>query len=388
MWEAEMPNPVKALQGYGQSVWLDYIRRSLITSGELRRLVEEDGLRGVTSNPAIFAGAIAGSTDYEDQLRGLERRKDLDPKAVYEALAIRDIQAAADVLRPLYVATGRRDGYVSLEVSPELAHDTAGTLEEARRLWEAVGRENVMIKVPATPAGIPAIRRLIGEGINVNVTLLFAQETYEQVAEAYVAGLEALAAAGGDPGRVASVASFFISRIDTLVDGLVAERLAVSPSADERARLESLPGTVAIANARLTYRRYQELSRAARWQPLAARGARTQRLLWASTSAKNPRYRDVVYVEELIGPDTVNTIPPATLDAFREHGRPRASLEERLEEAHETLATLEKAGISMKAVTDRLLHEGVELFAAAFTKLLAAVRTRCRAVPGTVNGQT
>ncbi len=382
-----MPNPLKALQEYGQSVWLDYIRRSLITSGELKRLIDEDGLRGVTSNPAIFEKAIAGSTDYQGELRALEQ-EDLDPKAAYETLAIRDVQDAVEILKPVYVETKRRDGYVSLEVSPDLAHNTEGTIAEARRLWKAVARENAMIKVPATAAGLPAIRQLISEGINVNVTLLFAQETYERVAEAYISGLESLAASGGDVGRIASVASFFVSRIDTLVDRLLTERLKISQSASERALLQGLIGRVAIANARLSYQRYKEIYRDTRWQALAAKGAQTQRLLWASTSTKNPNYRDVIYVEELIGPETINTIPPATFDAFRAHGRPRPSLEEQIEEARETMARLAGAGISMKDVTDRLLDEGVKLFSEAFDKLLGAVTKRCRAPRETVSRQT
>ncbi len=321
-----MPNPLQELNRYGQSVWLDYIRRSLITSGELRRLLDEDGLRGVTSNPAIFEKAIAGSTDYEGQLKDLNKRRDLDAKGAYEILAIHDIKDVADILRPIHESSRRRDGYVSLEVSPDLANDTNGTLEEARRLWAAVGRGNVMIKVPATPAGIPAIKTLIGEGINVNVTLLFAQETYEKVAEAYIAGLEALVARGGDPSKVESVASFFISRIDSLVDTIIADRLKASDNALEQALLKGLQGRVAIANAKLTYQRYKDLYLGPRWAALAHKGARSQRLLWASTSTKNPNYRDVIYVEELIGPDTVDTIPPATYDAFRDHGRPRPSL--------------------------------------------------------------
>ncbi len=373
-----MPNLLKELQHYGQAVWLDYIRRSLITSGELARLMADDDLRGVTSNPAIFEKAMAGSSDYESALKQLEGRKDLDAKALYETLAIRDIQDAADVLAPVYAATRKRDGYVSLEVSPDLAHDTRGTLDEARRLWKAVGRENAMIKVPATPAGIPAIRQLISEGINVNVTLLFAREAYERVAEAYLSGLETLVGAGGDPSRVASVASFFISRIDTLVDTRLAERLTALPDSMEQALIKRLLGRVAIANAKLTYQRYKEIFAGPRWRALAARGAMTQRLLWASTSTKNPNYRDVIYVEDLIGRDTVNTIPPATFDAFRAHGRPRASLQEGLEEARDTMSALAKVGISLTQVTDQLLDEGVRLFADAFAKLLGTTVKRCR----------
>lgn len=365
-------NSLQSLQDYGQSVWLDYIRRSLITSGELQRLVDEDGLRGVTSNPSIFEKAIVGSTDYKDILDASESRS-LDAKSLYEKLAIRDIQDAADLLRPVYKQSQRRDGYVSLEVAPTLAHDTEGTLKEARRLWEAVGCENVMIKVPATPAGIPAIEQLISEGINVNVTLLFSQEPYEQVADAYITGLEKFMGNGGDLSRVASVASFFISRIDTAIDSIITTRLKGSTVPGEEAPLRGLIGKVAIANAKLTYQRYQELFNNPRWQELASSGAQTQRLLWASTSTKNPSFRDVIYVEELIGEDTVDTIPPATFEAFRDHGRPRSSLNQNVEEADDTMMTLAKVGISMKHVTDKLLNDGVDLFVQAFDKLLNAV---------------
>ena len=375
-------NPLKALGEYGQSIWLDYIRRNLLTTGELRRLIQEDGLRGMTSNPAIFEKAIAGSTDYAAALEALQERHDLDALAIYELLAIQDIQEAADILRPVYEETRARDGYVSLEVSPHLARETQATIEEARRLWNAVGRPNVFIKVPGTPEGVPAIQQLIREGINVNVTLLFAQEAYERVAEAYLAGLEQRAARGEEIGHVASVASFFVSRIDSAVDSRATARLKTAAAASEQGRLRSLLGKVAIANAKLTYQRYKEITAGPRWQALAARGAQTQRLLWASTSTKNPSYRDVVYVEELIGRDTVNTIPPATFDAFRDHGRPRASLEENLEEAHDTMDLLEQVGISMREVTDRLLEEGIRLFADAFDKLLAAVENRRRVIAG------
>jgi transaldolase/glucose-6-phosphate isomerase len=369
------PNPLEGLLGYGQSVWLDYIRRSLITSGELKRLIQGDGLRGVTSNPAIFEKAIAGSMDYKDLLRAASSQK-LGAKTLYEKIAVRDIQDAADSLRSIYQKSKKRDGYVSLEVSPTLARDTKGTIEEAHRLWKAVNRLNVMIKVPATPEGIPAIRQLISEGMNVNVTLLFAQSVYEQVAEAYTHGLEARAKKKGALDGVASVASFFISRIDTLIDALLSEKLKASTVAREQALLRSLMGKVAIANAKLTYQKYHELFSGPRWQALAKKGAQTQRVLWASTSTKNPNYRDTIYVEELIGADTVNTIPPATFDAFREHGQLRQSLIERLDEAHDTMESLERAGISMKAVTDKLLDDGVTLFEDAFAKLLKAVDSR------------
>src|SRR5437867_8125372 len=293
-------NPLKGLLAYGQSPWMDYIRRDLLTSGGLKKYIDNDGLRGMTSNPSIFEKAISGSTDYADLLQSLRSRTDLDAKARYEFLAIRDIQDAADILRPVYQSTKRRDGYVSLEVSPYLARDTQGTMEEARRLWKAVGRENVMIKVPGTAEGVPAFQQLISEGININVTLLFAQEVYERVAEAYIIGLEKLASRGGDVSRIASVASFFISRIDTLVDSIVAERLKTTTDPGQQALLKSVLGKVAIANGKLTYQRYQQIFSGPRWQALASKGAHTQRVLWASTSTKNPNYRDVHLVDELI----------------------------------------------------------------------------------------
>ena len=339
-------NPLVMLKEFGQSVWLDYIRRSLMTSGELERLVKDDELRGVTSNPAIFEKAITGSSDYSEALKNMDMRKGLDAKARYERLAIKDIQDAADVMRAVYERTKRRDGYVSLEVSPHLARDTDGTVEEAHRLWKAVGRSNVMIKVPATSEGISAIQQLISEGINVNVTLLFSQGTYERVADAYVSGLQKIAGRDGDVSKVASVASFFVSRIDTAIDALISTRLKASTDQGEQTLLRSLMGKVAIANAKLAYQRYQEIYSGPSWEALAKKGALTQRVLWASTSTKNPNYRDVLYVEELIGPDTVNTIPPATFDAFRDHGRPRASLLEKVEDAHDTMETLERVEIS------------------------------------------
>jgi transaldolase/glucose-6-phosphate isomerase len=371
-----LENPLRALQVFGQSVWLDYIRRSLITSGELRRLIEEDGLCGVTSNPAIFEKAIVGSSDYEDIL-STPHGPGVDAKSLYEQLAVRDVQEAADALRSVYDQTARRDGYVSLEVSPFLAYDTAATLDEGRRLWTAVDRENLMIKVPATPQGIPAVQQLITEGIKVNVTLVFSCEVYEKVAEAYIAGLERFAAAGGDLARVASVGSYFISRIDTAIESLVSDRL-LTATPREQALLHSLSGKVAIAGAKQAYQRYQEIFRGARWQQLAMAGAQTQRLLWASTGTKNPSYPDVLYVEELIGPETINTIPPATFDAFRHHGRPRASLVEDLDAAGDVLATVAELGISMKAITDELLTSGVRLFSDSFEKLLKAVDRQSR----------
>ena len=366
-------NPLKDLQKFGQSVWLDYIRRDLFTTGELKRLIEEDGLRGMTSNPAIFEKAIGDGTLYSDMLKQLASRTDLDATGRYELLAIRDIQAAADVLRPVYDSTKKRDGYVSLEVSPYLARNTEGTLKEARRLWKAVGRENVMVKVPGTTEGIPAFQQLISEGININVTLLFAQEVYAKVAEAYIAGIEQLIARGGDASHIASVASFFISRIDSSVDSIIAANLKTSKDDREKTDVQNVMGKVAIANGKQTYQAYLKIFGGDRWKKLAAKGAQTQRVLWASTSTKNPAYSDVMYVEELIGPDTVNTIPPATFDAYRDHGHPRARLTEDVESANRVMSTLARLGISMKEVTDKLTDDGVHLFAEAFDKLLKSV---------------
>jgi transaldolase/glucose-6-phosphate isomerase len=360
-------HPLLELRAAGQSIWLDFIRRDLIENGDLRRMVDQDGLSGVTSNPSIFEKAIAGGGAYDVAIARLGAQG-LSAGAIYEQLAIGDIRDAADALRPVYDETDGADGFVSLEVSPHLARDTTATIAEARRLWRAVDRPNAMIKVPGTPEGMPAIRALIGEGINVNVTLLFARRAYLAAAQAYVQGLEQWRAAGGDLRRVASVASFFVSRIDTAVDALIA--------ATGSGALSALAGKAAIANAKLAYRSAGALQSEPRWQALAAAGARVQRLLWASTSTKNPAYRDVMYVEELVGPDTVNTLPPATLDAFRDHGRVRPSLTEDVAAAEAVLKALDDAGILLERVTDRLLDEGVKLFADSFDKLHAAVAAR------------
>ncbi|MFZ0419450.1 MAG: transaldolase [Candidatus Sulfotelmatobacter sp.] len=370
---AKGTNPLKALLGYGQSMWLDYIRRDLITTGKLKTMIADDGLRGMTSNPSIFEKAIGDSHLYDDMLKSLASQPDLNATSRYEQIAIRDIQDAADALKPVYESSEFRDGYVSLEVSPLLALETQKTIDEGRRLWKAVNRENVMIKVPGTAEGLPAIRQLIGEGININVTLLFAQEVYEKVAEAYIAGLEDLAKRGGNLKKMAGVASFFISRIDTLVDSMIEDKLKTATDAQQQALLRSLLGKVAIANGKLTYQRYQRIFSGPRWDALTAKGAQTQRVLWASTSTKNPAYRDVMYVEELIGTDTVDTMPPATVDAFREHGRLRNSLTEDVAGAQKVMDDLAKAGISINEVTTKLTSDGVKLFADAFHKLLAAV---------------
>jgi transaldolase/glucose-6-phosphate isomerase len=371
--ETAKANPLKQLLSYGQSMWLDYIRRDLFTTGKLKHYIDDDGLRGMTSNPAIFEKAIADSTLYEDVLKTLAGRKDLDATGKFEKIAVRDIQDAADALRGVYQESNFRDGYVSLEVSPYLARKTQETIDEARRLWKDVSRDNVMIKVPGTAEGIPAFRQLISEGINVNVTLLFAQEVYEQVAEAYIAGLEAYAKSGGNLKKMASVASFFISRIDSLIDSMLDAKLKNTPDPNQQTFLKNLQGKVAIANGKLTYQSYQRIFSGPRWEALASKGAQTQRVLWASTSTKNPNYRDVIYVEELIGPDTVNTMPPATVDAFRDHGQLRNSLTEQVGDAKKVMDDLARAGISMKEVTDKLTNDGVKLFADAFDKLLATI---------------
>jgi transaldolase len=371
-------NALLGLQEYGQSVWLDYIRRNIILNGELQKLIDQDGLRGITSNPSIFEKAIAGSNDYTDLLAQLGKQG-LPTGQIYERIVVRDIQDSADKLLPVYKSTNRRDGYVSLEVSPTLARDTQGTIEEARRLWKAVSRPNIMIKVPGTPEGVEPVRQLTSEGLNINITLLFAQEAYISVAEAYLAGLEAALKAGKDISGIASVASFFVSRIDTLVDSTIDERLKTAKG-DNAQLLEAVHGKVAIANAKQAYRYFQKMIETPRWKSLAARGAQSQRLLWASTSTKNPKYRDVLYIEELIGPDTVNTIPPATMDAFRDHGVLRRTLDADLAGADKTMSDLEKTGISMKQVTGKLLDDAIRLFDDAFTQLHQVVEQK-RAQP-------
>jgi transaldolase/glucose-6-phosphate isomerase len=369
-------NPLGELQKLGQSIWFDYICRRLIDGGELKRLIADDFVTGITSNPSIFEKAIAGSADYDEFLAQASKNTDQDAMSLYEDLAVKDIKEAADLLRPTYEHTRRLDGYVSLEVSPYLAHDAKATVAEAHRLWDKVGRDNLMIKVPATPEGIPAIRQLVAEGVNVNVTLLFSQKVYEQAANAYIDALEELASRGGDLSRTAGVASFFVSRIDTSIDAVVQSRLAAAKNEKEKAELRSMLGRVAVANAKLAYSKFKEIFGDRRWRALAAKGARVQRLLWASTSTKNPDYRDVIYVEELVGRDTVNTIPPATLEAFRDHGRPRLSLEEDIDDARATMQKMASNGIAIDEITDKLLDEGVKLFADAFNRLLSAVEKK------------
>ncbi|HKP11225.1 MAG TPA: transaldolase [Blastocatellia bacterium] len=368
-------NPLVELSKLGQSVWYDNIERKLITSGELRRLIDEDDLRGVTSNPAIFEKAISGSDLYEDQIRELIEQG-ASAADIYEALAIRDIQSAADELLRVYERTDKLDGYVSLECSPLLANDTQATIDEARRLWGLVARPNVMIKIPGTAEGIPAIEQCTYEGINVNITLLFSIASYEATMEAYIRGLERRLAEGKPVTGISSVASFFVSRIDSAVDKKLQEAINEAASDSDKQSLKSLAGRIAIANAKLAYQRYKEIFHGDRFAKLKAAGAQVQRPLWASTSTKNPAYSDVYYVEALIGPETVDTIPPATLVAFRDHGTARVTIEENLDQERARLAELESFGISLNEVTRQVLLDGVRLFVEPFGKLLKSIEAK------------
>ncbi|HEU4760592.1 MAG TPA: bifunctional transaldolase/phosoglucose isomerase, partial [Dehalococcoidia bacterium] len=367
-----MSNPLLKLRELGQSVWYDNVRRGLITSGEFQRMVERDGVAGVTSNPTIFEKAVDGGTDYDVEIASLVAAGK-GAREIYDALTIGDIQLAADVLRPTYERTKGLDGYACLEVSPKLAHDTQASIETARSLWRALDRPNVMIKIPGTPEGLPAIEQCLSEGLNINITLLFSVENYERVAVAYISALEKLAAVGRPLDRAASVASFFVSRVDTLVDAKLEELAGRAKGAAERERLESLRGKAAVANAKIAYAKFKEMFSGERWQALAAKGARVQRCLWASTSAKDPRYRDVMYVEELIGSQTVNTMPQSTLDAFRDHGRVATTLGEGLEQAREAMRALADAGVDFAEVTEELQRQGVKLFADSYDKLLESI---------------
>ena len=366
-------NPLKKLATLGQSIWLDYIRRDLIASGGLRRLIEEDGLRGMTSNPSLFEKAIVESHDYDEAIRTMAL-KGMVAREIYEALSQRDVQSAADEFRPLYNMTDGKEGYVSLEVNPHLAHDTHGTMQEARRLWGALNRPNVFIKVPGTAEGLPVIQQLISEGINVNVTLLFGLPRYRQVAEAFIAGIEARAAQGKPVKQVASVASFFVSRIDAMVDPLL-ESLITNGGKEAEIAKEA-QGQVAVSSAKMAYQIYKEIFDSDRFRVLATQGARVQRLLWASTGTKNPAYSDIKYVEALIGPDTVNTAPMETIEAYRDHGEPKARLEKDVAQAVRVMKRLPELGISIDRVTQQLEDEGVDKFNAPFDKLMAALTQR------------
>ncbi len=377
MEEKMSANPLLELHEYGVSVWYDNIQRAMLQSGELQRLIEE-GIRGMTSNPTIFKNAIINGHEYQAAIASLARQAN-PPIEIYESLAIADVGAAADVLRPLFDQSVGEDGYVSIEVSPFLAHETQATLDEARRLFATLQRPNVMIKVPATPAGLPAARTLIGEGINVNVTLLFSVAVYRQVAAAYLDGLETYAGSGGDLSQVASVASFFVSRVDTLADKLLQAKIEASADEAQQAHLRHLQGKLAVANAMVAYQAFKEIFGAPRFQRLADKGARVQRVLWASTGTKNPAYSDVMYVEELIGAPTVNTMPPATIEAFKDHGRLRNSLEQDVAQAEAVITEIEAAGLSVNAITSQLLDQGVASFSQSFQELLAAVEEQAQA---------
>ena len=365
-------NPLRQLNQAGQSVWLDYIRRWEIVSGHLKRLIDEDGLTGVTSNPTIFEKAIGDSEDYDETIE-IQVQQGKDAKEIFEALAVEDIRAAADLFLPTYQATDARDGYVSIEVSPTLARDTNATIEEARRLHREIGRPNVLVKVPGTVEGLCAIQQLLGEGININITLLFAIERYEQVANAYIAALEKLASEGKELKRLASVASFFVSRIDTLVDHQLEAKFQGAKTDAERAKISAMFGKAAIANAKLAYSRFKEISADTRFQRLRQKGARVQRMLWASTSTKNPKYPDTLYAAALIGPDTIDTMPVPTMDAFRDHGKVRATVEEGLDEARQVMAQLAQIGIDLASVTQKLEEQGVASFSKDYQKLLDTI---------------
>jgi transaldolase len=374
-----MTNPLLQLKELGQSVWYDNIDRAQLASGQFKRMLDEDGVVGVTANPTIFQKSISSGHAYDEQMQQLIR-EGKSTSEIYEALVIRDIQTVADLLRPIYDRTGGKDGYVSLEVSPELAHNTEGTISEVRRFWQMVDRPNLMIKIPATPEGIPAIHQALYEGKNINITLIFSIESYRNVTNAYLEALEERNSEGKDISHIASVASFFVSRVDTLVDKLLDEKSKATNNAEEQARLKALQGKAAIANARLVYEDFKRIFSTPRFESLKHAGAHVQRPLWASTSTKNPAYRDVLYAEELIGPDTVDTMPLETIEKFRDHGRVRYSVEDNIEDAHKTLDALEKLGIHYAQFTQQLLDEGVQKFADSFHELFTGIEGKKQAM--------
>ncbi len=368
-----MANPLLELKKCGQSVWLDFIRRDLITTGELQQLIERDGLSGVTANPSIFEKAISHGIEYDDTIAKLVSHS---TKEIYEAIAFEDVSMAADVLKPVYDQTQRADGYVSIEVLASLAHDTQGTARDVKRYWQAVNRPNVMVKIPATKEGLPAIEESLASGININITLIFSIERYLAVAEAYVSALERRAERGEPIDCMASVASFFVSRVDTLADKQIEEKLKQAKDSVQKQKLQSLLGKIAIANSKVAYQHYKQIFESERFNKLRVKGARPQRVLWASTSTKNPKYPDTYYVDELIGSDTVNTIPPETLEKFREHGKVHPSLEDNVDEAYATLKLLDEVGISLDAITEQLEAEGVKQFDDAFNKLIQKIEEK------------
>ena len=374
-----MTNPLRELEALGQSIWLDDIDRGDLLSGRFGRLIDEDGLSGATGNPTIFEHSITHDTTYDEQMQHLFR-EGKSAQDIYEALAITDEKRVADLLRPLYERIGGQDGFVSIEVSPYLAHDTEKTLTEIRRFWHTIDRPNLMVKIPSTPAGISAIRQALAEGININITLIFSLDNYRQVAQAYLSALEERLAAGEDISRIASVASFFVSRVDVLVDKLLEDKLTATSASAEQQKLKALQGKAAIANARLAYQEFKRLFSTPRFEALRQHGARVQRPLWASTGTKNPAYRDVLYVEELIGPNTVNTMPLKTLESFRDHGGGRLSIEEDIPQARAVLAALEAAGIDYEQVTSQLQEEGVQKFIDSFDKLFQCIEDKRKAL--------
>jgi transaldolase len=372
-------NPLLALESLGQSIWLDDLSRKALDTGELQRLIEQDGISGITSNPSIFEKALSSGDDYDEAIHALSPQH-LNDEQIYQTLTVDDIRRAADLFRPQFDRLDGADGFVSLEVSPRLAHDTAGSVAEAHKLWDAVNRPNLFIKIPATREGLPAIRQLIGEGINVNITLLFGLGRYREVVEAYLAGLETLAAHGEPLAKVASVASFFLSRIDVLIDPML-EKLQTGNTASS-VNVAALHGQVAIASAKVAYQIYKEIFGGQRFQSLAQLGARPQRLLWASTSTKNPAYSDVKYVEPLIGPSTINTMPLETINAYRDHGKPALQLDEGVQEAYAVLNGVNQAGLNLDTLTQQLENEGIEKFDKAYDKLLAGLHEKTPASSG------
>jgi transaldolase len=370
-----MTNPLLQLKAYGQSVWYDNIDRSQLVSGQFKRLLDEDGVVGVTANPTIFQKSISYGGAYDEQMTQLIKEGN-STNEIYEALVMKDIRTVADLLRPIYDRTSRQDGYVSLEVSPELAHDTEGTIAEVRRFWKTVDRPNLLIKIPATPEGIPAIQQALTDGINVNITLIFSLDNYREVADAYLSALEERNAGGKDISHVASVASFFVSRVDTLVDPLLEDRIKATSDIAEQQKLKSLEGKAAIANARLVYQEFKRIFGTPRFETLKHSGAHAQRPLWASTSTKNPAYRDVLYAEELIGPDTVDTMPFETIENFRDHGRVSRTIENNIPQANAELAALEEVGIHYDQVTQQLQDEGVQKFTDSFRELFKGIASK------------
>jgi transaldolase len=374
-----MTNPLLQLKSHGQSVWYDNIDRSQLVSGQFKRLLDEDGVVGVTANPTIFEKSISAGHAYDEQMNQLIK-EGKNTNDIYEAMVIHDIRTVADFLRPIYDQTNGQDGFVSLEVSPDLAHDTQGTISEASRFWHTVDRPNLMIKIPATPAGIPAIHQSLTNGLNINITLIFSLNDYREVTEAYISALEARHAAGKDISRIASVASFFVSRVDTLVDKLLEDKVKATNDPAQQQHFKSLEGKAAIANARLVYQEFKRIFESPRFAALQQAGAHVQRPLWASTSTKNPAYRDVLYAEELIGPHTVDTMPLETIQNFRDHGQVRYSIEDNIPEAHALLAALEEIGIHYGQVTQQLQDEGVQKFADSFHQLFAGIASKQKTI--------